>query len=357
MMVMKLDLESVELAALGGAFLGGGGGGSMQEGRALGELAVKSGPPALVSLQDLPDDACIVTVSAVGSPASRESRLEPADYVRAVGLLQAGGIRIGGLITSENGGLATLNGWYQSAVLGIPVVDAACNGRAHPLGIMGSMGLHLLDRYSSVQALAGGNREKGRGFEATVSACLEDAAAIVRYCASTAGGLVAVARNPVHAGYVRQHGAPGAISQAIELGRCFRDAGSCGEAAKIVVRRLGGAQVAEGTVGSMKLETREGLDIGECEVVAASGTFILSFCNEFICMECDGVRLATFPDLIAALHRESGLPLTTAEIRTGMPVTLLIVPRERLNLGAGMRDPALFGPVEQMTGKELVKHL
>ncbi len=143
----------------------------------------------------------------------------------------------------------------------------------------------------------------------------------------------------------------------MELGRCIRGAGSCGEAARRLAHRLGAVQVAEGTVAGMKLETREGLDVGDCEVGADSGNFLLSFCNEFICMERTGGRLATFPDLSAVLHQDSGLPLTTAEIREGMPVALLTVPRARLNLGAGMRDPALFGPVERMTGKEIVKYL
>lgn len=126
---MKIDEDIVRYATLGGALLGGGGGGSMEEGRRLGELALKQGNPFIVSVDHMPGDASIVTVSAVGAPAAGDIHVTPMDYVKAVEVLIHNGVSVDGLITCENGGLATLNGWYQSAVLGIPVIDAPCNGR------------------------------------------------------------------------------------------------------------------------------------------------------------------------------------------------------------------------------------
>ena len=89
----------------------------MAEGKKIGEAAVRSGPPVLVPLSDLSDDAAVLTVSAVGAPAASGARVEPDDYVRCIRILGANGVRVDGLITSENGGLATVNGWYQSACL------------------------------------------------------------------------------------------------------------------------------------------------------------------------------------------------------------------------------------------------
>ena len=65
----------------------------------------------------------------------------------------------------NRGGEATVNGWLQAAVLGLPLVDLPCNGRAHPTGVMGSMNLHKITDYKTVQACVGGNPETGSHVE------------------------------------------------------------------------------------------------------------------------------------------------------------------------------------------------
>jgi DUF917 family protein len=355
---MLLDADCVEYARLGGAFLGGGGGGSMEEGKKIGELAVRSGTPTLARLDDLPDEATLVTVSAVGAPGAPEVHVEPEDYVTAVQLLRAKGILVAGLITSENGGLATLNGWFQSAILGIPVVDAACNGRAHPMGLMGSMGLHKDRAYVSIQTAAGGERRKGRHLEVTLSGNLTDAARMIRQAAVLAGGMVAVARNPASVAYARENAAVGAISQAIEIGRLISSGRSCHAVLEGILRFLGGGHVlAEGTVENFALETRGGFDVGSFYLRSPGDRYELAFCNEYVSLDEGPERVATFPDLIATLDPETCLPLTSAEIRGGMRLVLLYVPKQRLKLGAGMRDPVLFEPLQEITGREIMKYL
>ncbi|MFH1573637.1 MAG: DUF917 family protein [Acidobacteriota bacterium] len=356
---MFLNSEMVDFAALGGAFLGGGGGGSLEEGRRLGGLAVRRGRPTLVRMEEIPADATLVTVSAVGAPAAPEASVDPADYIRTIELLRLHGIHPAGLIASESGGLATLNGWYQAAALGIPVVDAPCNGRAHPLGLMGSMGLHALEGYRSIQAASGGSRTRQQYLEIVVTGRLADTAHLIRLAAVQAGGLVAVARNPVRATYAARNAASGAVAQAIEIGRRIRGARSCRAAVEAVLDYLGGGEVAaEGCVEGFALETTGGFDVGSLRVGSdASGYYDLSFCNEYVCMEREGMRLATFPDLMTTMNSQTGLPVTTAQIEVGMPLVVVCVPRRLLKLGAGMRDLSLFRPLEEMTGKEIVRYL
>ena len=45
------------------------------------------------------------------------------------------------VLTAQNGASTTLNGWIQSAMLGVKVLDAAGDVRAHPTGKLGGMGL------------------------------------------------------------------------------------------------------------------------------------------------------------------------------------------------------------------------
>ncbi len=82
------------------------------------------------------------TVSALGAPAAPEKFVKPMDYVRTVETITDFlGIPVYGLITNEMGGLSSVNGLTHSAVLGIPVMDASCNGRAYPMAAMGAMSL------------------------------------------------------------------------------------------------------------------------------------------------------------------------------------------------------------------------
>jgi hypothetical protein len=355
----RIDKDLVEAAVMGGCLLGGGGGGSMEEGRRIGRLAVETGLPRIVTPEELPPDAVVVTVSAVGAPAAPDQFCTPMHYVRAVRLLSEGGLKIGGLITSENGGHASVNGWFQSAVLDIPVVDAPCNGRAHPMGTMGSIGLHRLEGYVSRQTAAGGNPDTGRYTEFTVAAGIVEASRLVRQSAISAGGMVAVARNPVSPAYIKENAAPGALSQAINLGRKMLEtsAKSPGAAAQAAADHLGGEVIAEGVVEEAALETKGGFDVGKIRVSDGTRMYELPFWNEYMALDLGGERLATFPDLIATVDLETGNPLPTASVRKGCRVAVLRIPKEKLILGAGMRDPALLGEIEKILDIKILKYI
>lgn len=357
---ITLDSAAAEAAVLGGAVLGGGGGGSMEDGLAVARLALQMADVRLVPLDACPDDATLLTVSAVGAPAAKDRYVRPVHFIRAVEYFrQAFGVAPGGLITNECGGNATVNGWLQAAVLGLPLVDAPCNGRAHPTGVMGSMGLHRQSGFISRQTAVGGDPKRGLYLETAVSGSLDRAAALVREASVKAGGLVAVARNPVSAGYARTHAAPGAIAQCIALGRAMlaARAGGYGRAAAAAAEFLGGTLAAAGRVERVALETRGGFDVGAVTVAGRDGPAELTFWNEYMTLEIAGERLGTFPDLITTLDAADGRPVATAEIAPGRDIAVLLVPKAGLLLGAGMRDPALFAVAEAAVGKDLVGHV
>lgn len=55
----------------------------------------------------------------VGAPAAQEKFVSPADMMRCVELFtQSTGIRPGGIVTNENGGGSTFNGWLEATMLG-----------------------------------------------------------------------------------------------------------------------------------------------------------------------------------------------------------------------------------------------
>jgi len=356
--MIQITEETIRAAVYGGALLGGGGGGEPHEGEILGGLALAVGDPVLLALDELDDEASVVTVSAVGAPAAKEQYLKPMHYVRALELLKSCGIAMDGLITCENGGIATVNGWFQSAVLGIPVIDAPANGRAHPIGLMGSMGLHKIAGFESVQTASGGSREKGLYTEVSVKTGLAEAARFIRQASISAGGLVGVARNPVTARYARENAAVGAISQAIDLGRTMIEGPS--DPSSVLQRAatfLSGSVVAEGEVKSCALETRGGLDIGIVTVADGAAAYELTFWNEYMSLERENERIGTFPDLLATFDMKQGQPLPTAAIRKGQHVGILHVDKDNLKLGAGMKDPKLYALVEEAIGKAVIQYI
>jgi hypothetical protein len=346
-----LNERMMEAAVYGGAVLGGGGGGWIEEGLQIGRLALEVGQPVLVSDDEMADDDLLVTVSLVGAPAAKDKFLKPIHYVRALELLsEKVKTPLRGIHTNENGAGTSVNGWFQAAVTGLPIVDLPCNGRAHPTGTMGSLNLHELPDYVSHQAAAGGKGD--RYVEMSISSSIEKAASMIRKVSVEAGGLVAVARNPVTVAYARANGAPGGISQAIKVGEALL--GSKGEAAiEAVCAALGGRVVIEGEVSEFSLETTGGFDVGRVTV----GSTEMTFWNEYMTLEQDGKRLATFPDLIMTLDARTARPIVTAAMEKGQHVAVIHVSAEKLILSTTMRNEGLLKPIEGVIGKEIVSYL
>ena len=351
---MELIESTVQALALGGAILGGGGGGSLSEGLELGKLALALGTPKLVQLKELQPEDVAVTVAVVGAPAAKEAHVKPVDYVRAVELLvDLFEEPVAGVITNEMGGLASVNGLLQSALLSLPILDAPCNGRAHPLSLMGTMGLHRLEGYRSVQAASGGDPSRGRHVELVVLGDLDRCSRLVREASVQAGGVVAVARNPVTANYLSQNAAVGAMRDAIALGELILRATPDDDVETQVARQLNGEVIASGCVSTVKLTTVGGFDVGHIWI---EGEHELVFWNEYMLLERAGKRLFTFPDLITTFDIGSHRPVTSAEIREGMEIVVIATRKENLKLGAGMRDPGLFARIEEAINRPIVTY-
>jgi DUF917 family protein len=344
-----LDQQSVEYAVHGGAVLGCGGGGWLEDGLQIGRLALEVGLPELITADELADEDVLVAVSLVGAPGAQARFVKPMHYVKALELLRRQLPQpIKGITTNENGAGTTVNGWFQAAVSGLPVIDCPCNGRAHPTGLMGSLNLSEQAGYVSYQAAVGGQGE--RYIELCLSGALDKAASLVRKASVEAGGLVAVARNPVTAGYARQNGAPGAVQQAMAVGEALLS--QRGEAAiQAVVAKLGGRVVTTGRITAFSMETTGGFDVGK---VMIEDQYELTFWNEYMTLELKGERLATFPDLIMTLDAKTAGPIVSAGIKQGQEVAVITAPKENLILSTTMQNKKLLQPIEAIIGKPIL---
>ncbi len=352
--------KDVEAAVKGGSVYAAGGGGWADHGRMLGYAAVNVGKPELVSIEELGDNDWVATAAAIGAPASTTPwEMQGIDYVKAVQLLQESlGEKLSGLIIGQNGKSSTLNGWLPSAILGTKVVDAVGDIRAHPTGDMGSIGMAGSPE-QMIQTAVGGNRAENRYIELVVKGATAKISPVLRAAADQSGGFIASCRNPLRASYVRKNAALGGISMALKLGEAIIEAEKRGGSAIIdaICKTTGGHILAEGTITRKDVVyTKEAFDIGTITVGAGDKAVTLHVMNEYMAVEdAGGTRLATFPAVITTLSEE-GEPLSVGQLKGGMHVFILHVPKEIIPLSASVLDPTVYPFVEKAMGVEIARY-
>lgn len=137
-----LSIEAINDMALGAGWLGSGGGADPEKARLVTVEALKEKDVRLrlVSLDDLPDDALVVSFGGMGSPNIGYEKLftkhEGINAVRRIEwILHEKGekkCKVDALLATEGAGANGLYPLFLAAKLGIPVVDADCKGRALP---------------------------------------------------------------------------------------------------------------------------------------------------------------------------------------------------------------------------------
>ncbi|TMD89015.1 MAG: DUF917 family protein [Chloroflexi bacterium] len=325
-MTRNLTHEDAVDGIWGGSVLACGGGGWVSHGEVMAEAAAGAGTPVLASVDEIPDDALVVTVTAIGAPGASDWEIQPGDYVSALQLVmdrcQA---PVAAVLTAQNGASTTINGWIQSAKLGVKVLDAAGDVRAHPTGKLGGMGLTDRPGYTTVQAVAGGNRKLH-------------------------GELRLVAEGTI----VTKHGAIGAITYALNLGHAMRAAQGSGARAVIdaACKETGGTIIAEGPAEITRpMRTHGGFDHGAFTVDGLE----LRYLNEYMTADRGDARVATYPDVITTMSMKTGRPATISEIREGDRLAVFHVHRRHLPLSSSTRDRIALAEVEEIMGVELIK--
>src|SRR6202165_5988896 len=337
-MIRELTHSDAIDAIWGGSVLAGGGGGWVSHGELMAEMATRMGTPVLCTVDEIPDDALVATVTAIGAPGAADWEIQPRDYVDALQLLmeRAHGPVVA-VLTAQNGASTTLNGWIQSALLGVKVLDAAGDVRAHPTGKLGGMGLTDRPGYRTIQAVSGGNRKLHGALRLVTEGTIVTTSNILRDVSVRVGGFIAAARNPVEAAWVKKHAAIGAITYALDLGSAMQAAAARGALAVIdaACAQTGGTILARGPARiTTPRVTSGGVDHGAFKVEDLE----LRYLNEYMTVDRGERRVATYPDVITTLSLASGRPATISEIEEGQELAVFHVHRDRLPLSSSTTD-------------------
>src|SRR5436853_1324155 len=150
MALRPVSAAEIESLAIGAWILGTGGGGSPYYGLLNMRKLYRAGTVVdLLDPDDLADDDLVAVVSNMGAPLVGQERLT---YPRTIGLAvtmmeEYLGRRFRAVMSLEIGGGNALQPFLAAALLGLPVVDADCMGRAFPEAQMTSFAIHDLQMY------------------------------------------------------------------------------------------------------------------------------------------------------------------------------------------------------------------
>lgn len=346
----------MKAALIAGLFLSAGGRGRSSEAgqRRMGQMALGYGRVDLAPLDTFAADDVLITATGVGAPGVVRPTVAPRDAVdSARALLEYLPRPPVGVMCGHVPGF---NAWLVAAALGIAYVDTAANGRGHPTVMMGGMGLAARPDISITQVAIGGVAAHGSRLRVAATGNVSLTEKVLRRAAALNNGLIFAARGPLSVGFVRHNGASGAISFQLDLGRAMLAAPQA-DRVTATSRFLGGEVLITGDVAENTVVCDDSFDLGLVVVLDGPHQARLGVLNEFMTAEVDGVRVATFPDMIGTLDPDSGDPLAISELVPGTRVSVIIAPRAHLPIGKGAIDPAAFPEVEQTMGTDLQSYL
>lgn len=336
------DLEAIEVGA---AILGTGGGGNPYIGKLRCRQELRKGRRIeVIGLDELPDDAMVVSLGGIGAPVVGVEKIEQGEEcLRALRALeQECGCKIDALISTEIGGANSMEPMLTAAQAGIPVVDGDGMGRAFPEMQMCTWSIY--GHRSTPAAMAD---EKG---SIVVIRNTPDEVWVERIARSNVvamGAAAGIAMAPMRGDFVRRFAIPDTITQALSLGRAVLDAqAGRGDPIGTVIGQEGGKLLMTAKIIDLERHLRGGFAVGHMALEGfdefSGQTGRIDLQNEFLVFRRDGAVEVCVPDLIVVLEADTGLPITTEALRYGQRIAVLALPCHDL-----LRTPealAVIGP-------------
>jgi hypothetical protein len=355
----ELTFDDARAACMGGLVFGAGGGG-LERGLEAARTVFAIGSPVLVGLDELEDDDHVMIMTGVGAPGTQRRLTWPRDGLRALELAVDawdGHGAIVGTMTAHPGAFMA-GTWLANALdPNLAVIDCNANGRGHPTVAMGGMGLASRTDIDVVQAAVGGVEDHRGHIEIVAKGPIGVVSDVLHHASAATGGSLLASRGPFPVEFLKEYGAVGAVSACIRLGEAMIAAEGEGGEAMIaaIAETLGGRELGRGPLRAANVAVRENWDVGTLEIDSGA-RLVVHVCNEYMAADSDGERVATYPDLIVTLAESDGMPTPAAHREPGERIVVLAVPRDRIPLGAGVWEAAVYRDPERLLGIELVAH-
>lgn len=348
-MSKTITMDDMDAIALGGAFLGTGGGGDPYIGKLMAKQALQeAGTVTLCDVADIADDALCVSVFMMGAPTVMVEKIPSGDEILAA-LTQLEnflGKKVDALICVEAGGLNSTIPYMVAAKTGLPLIDGDGMGRAFPELQMVTFTLHNVAACPMVLTDDKGNSS----LFSTVSNQWTERMA--RAVTIEMGGAALVAGFPMTGAQAKVAMIRGTLTLLQDIGDIILQSRAASTHSGDALRaKLGGKHLFTGRVVDIERITTGGFARGKMHLRGTEAfhgqDLFVHFQNEFLLAETvDGNVLCSTPDLICALDADVGLPVTTEQMRFGLMVELTGLPADaqwRTPEGLALAGPAYFG--------------
>ena len=358
--MFKVDsLQDIQDMARGAVLLGTGGGGDPY----IGELFVraeiaKGNYPVVVSCDEIPEDAFVVSIAGIGAPSVIVEHLVSEKTLRSL-LKQAEayyGRKIDAFISAEIGGANSMFPLALSALSGTPVLDADGIGRAVPQLEMTTFSIFGVRATPALLIDDSGNSVK---VEAVSDRMAED---LCRVNTMAMGSMAFAAIYPMSGADARRVAVQDTISQTLEIGRAIREGrDGAHDVFDALLKCLSGRDgrmariLFDGKISDVVHETRDSWHWGQATIDALDGSddkCTVEIRNEYLVARINGKTVTIVPDLIAILDRESAEPLTAEMLTYGQRVKVIGYAADamlRLPESLEVLAPRRFGVDEDFT--------
>lgn len=356
----ELDEKAIEYIAVGAAVLGTGGGGDPHIGKLMAIEAIqKHGPVKVVRPEDLNDDDLIVPLSMIGAPTVMNEKIPAlSQMTKPLELIEKElGRKVTALMPIEVGGGNSLIPVITAAERGIPVLDADAMGRAFPESQMVTFYLDGMDPSPITMA-----DERGNGILLhAIDGVWEER--IARAITIQMGGSASICDYPATGAQIKKSAIPYTLSLAYEIGKTlFESKDQKQNPIEALLKQLNGYALFHGKAADIRRRMEGGFTRGEATFEGTGDhkgrSMKLFFQNEFLLASEDGQSLAVTPDLISLLDQDTGMPITTENLKYGARVTAVgfpCDPKWRTPQGLNTVGPQYFGydvpyvPIEELT--------
>lgn len=348
-MALNVDRDTLSDLARGAAFLGTGGGGDPYIGYLVAREAIADyGAPPLIDVEELRDDAMVMSIAGFGAPTVQVEKLICGDEVELAltKLEHYLGVKADAIIPAEIGGSNSMIPIMLAARRGLPVVDADGMGRAFPELQMNSFSangiratpLTVTDEHMDFAVVEAKSDKKAEDMTRALAICM--------------GLRVFVGCFHMSGRQAKEAAVRGTLTAAYNIGRAIREGRAANNAVDSILACLkttshyrNGKILFDGKIVDLVRETARGFSVGSChlaDLADSATTCVVTFQNENLQAVVNGKIVAMVPDLICIVDRETGEPIPTQALKYGQRVKVI-----GMSAPDQLRTPqalALFGP-------------
>lgn len=329
---MKVTVDMLTDLSAGAAFLATGGGGDPHITYLCAQQGLRQyGPADLIQPQDLPDDAMVVAIGAVGAPSTSLELLPSID--ESVRVLEEyrrlTGRAVDAVVSFEIGGGNSLIPIVAAAANGIPVIDGDGMGRALPEATMMTFAIAGISPTPALALDYAGNTEIIHAPDVHAYEPL------IRAFSMQRGGMAISAEFHMSGAEMKRCVVPGTVSLSIEIGKILRGGGGNANQlapalAHVFENSIYGAfrQLYSGTVADMSTNVIGGYDVGRAVIESLTDgepSLQIDIRNEYLTARQGDVMLASVPDLITILDFETAQPINAERLRYGQRVSVFAI--------------------------------